>query len=87
MNIVVDTSAVIAVVTNERDRSRIIAVTEGVSLIAPSSLYLEIVNAFSAMLRRNRISLEDACACLAASRRISMRMHAPDLAKALGICP
>ncbi len=85
MNLVIDTSIVIAVVTNERDKQRIIDITRGFSLVAPLSLYPEVINAFSAMFRRGRISLDDARSCYIAAKRISMRMHTPDLEKSLVI--
>ena len=56
MNQVVDTSVVIAVIANEPEKSALITATQGYSLIAPPSLHYEIGNAFSAMLKRNRIS-------------------------------
>ncbi|MCF6270704.1 MAG: type II toxin-antitoxin system VapC family toxin [Melioribacteraceae bacterium] len=58
MSIVVDTSVIIAVLTNEKSKSRILKITKGEELVAPSSLHWEIGNAFSAMLKRDRITFE-----------------------------
>lgn len=55
MEIVVDTSVIIAVIVDEPEKARLIESTKGASLIAPGSLYWEIGNAFSAMLKRKRI--------------------------------
>lgn len=60
MSIVVDTSVIISVITNEPGKSKLIKLTKGEDLIAPSSLHWEIGNAFSAMLKRNRINVNSA---------------------------
>lgn len=58
MDIIVDTSVLIAVITNEPTRSRLIEVTTGAHLLAPGSVPWEMGNAFSAMLKRKRATLE-----------------------------
>ncbi|MFP4389630.1 MAG: hypothetical protein ACLFPR_11875, partial [Desulfococcaceae bacterium] len=60
MDIVIDTSALIAVIVNEPERKRIIPVTAGNTLIGPGSIPWEIGNAFSAMFNRSRLSLDGA---------------------------
>lgn len=60
MNIVVDTSVIIAVIANEPVKSSLVALTNEATLIAPLSLHWEIGNAFSAMFKRNLITLEEA---------------------------
>jgi len=60
MTIVVDTTVVIAVITNEPHKPRLIQMTQGADLRAPRSLHWEVGNAFSAMFRQRRISLDDA---------------------------
>ncbi len=59
MDIVIDTSALIAVIVNEPERGSIIAITTGHTLIGPGSIPWEIINAFSAMFKRNRLSLKN----------------------------
>jgi predicted nucleic acid-binding protein len=59
MDIVIDTSALIAVIVAEPERNKIIEITKGNTLIGPGSIPWEIGNAFSAMFKRNRISLND----------------------------
>ena len=56
MKLVVDTSAIIAVLLGEKDRDRIVEAAEGADLIAPTSLHWEVGNAFSAMFKRGRLS-------------------------------
>ena len=50
MNVVVDTSVIIAVITNEKHKKRLIQITKDRDLIAPSSLHWEIGNAISAII-------------------------------------
>ena len=75
MKIVVDTSVIIAVVTNEPHKKQLIEKTKGCELVAPAALHWEIGNAFSAMLRRNRITLEDARAALREYLKIPIRFQ------------
>jgi len=91
MVIVIDTSAVIAVLTNEPDRSRILAATQGAKLLAPRSLHWEIGNAFSAMFKQRRITREQAQEALRLYQRIPLQFidvalpRAVDLAAQLKI--
>ncbi len=64
MNYVVDTSAVLAVVINESTRDRLIEVTREADLLAPASLHWEIGNAFSAMFKQRRVTVEQAVAAV-----------------------
>jgi predicted nucleic acid-binding protein len=83
--IVIDASAVIAVVTNEAHRPALIRLTEGAELISPFSLPVEVGNAFSAMFKRKRISLEEAKAAIAAYQQIAIRLTEIDLGQALDL--
>jgi predicted nucleic acid-binding protein len=56
-SLVVDTSTVIAVIANEPEKPLLIAKTQGYELLAPHSLGWEVGNAFSAMIKRGRITL------------------------------
>ena len=60
MDIVIDSSAIIAVIVDEPEKDAIIAATSGQSLIGPGSIPWEIGNAFSAMIRQRRVRLADA---------------------------
>lgn len=76
MNIVIDTSAVIAVIVNEPHRQRIIEATTGQEILAPHSLHWEIGNAFTSMFKssRNTITLEQAQEALTLYERIPIRL-------------
>ena len=60
MDIVIDTSALIAVIAGEPERAKIIEITTGNTLIGPGSVPWEIGNAFSAMYKQKRLSLKKA---------------------------
>jgi len=83
MKIVIDTSVVIAVITNENHKPSLILKTKGAHLIAPSSLPFEIGNAISAMFKRNRITLEQAYLALDAFEKIPIQLCDVNLVKAI----
>jgi len=58
MDIVIDASVFIATIANEPEKDRLIQATKGANLIVLPSIHWEIGNAFSAMLKRNRISFD-----------------------------
>lgn len=73
MYITIDTSALIAVIGNEESKRVIVEITKGCSLCAPVSVHWEIGNAFSAMLKRGRSSIELAKLALSAYREIPIK--------------
>lgn len=83
MDIVIDTSALIAVIVAEPERNKIIEITKGNTLIGPGSIPWEIGNAFSAMFKRNRISLTEAKKGLSIFSSIPVRYIEPDFVKVL----
>lgn len=83
MQLVVDTSVLIAVIANEPEKPALIRATQGVELVAPAACHWEIGNAFSAMLKRNRITLAQAQQALTAYRQIPIRFLDVDLGHAL----
>ena len=89
--VAIDTSVVIATITSEVQRSFLTRMTQGAELIASISLAAEVGNAFSAMFRRGRISLEASLTALRAYERIPIRVlpldleHALELSDELGI--
>lgn len=83
MNIVADTSVVLAVITNEPHKQELVSLTRGSDLLAPASLPWELGNAFSAMFKRGRITLSQARQALRAYRRIPIRLCDVDLDRVL----
>ena len=59
LKIVADTSVVIAVITNEQTKTKLIGLTQGYQLYAPSSITWEVGNAISAMYKRKSINEKD----------------------------
>jgi predicted nucleic acid-binding protein len=85
MKITIDTSALIAIITNEAHKNKLVKLTEGVSLCAPASVHWEIGNAFSAMLKRNRIDIIQAQSCLNAYREIPIKFYEVNLEQSLNL--
>jgi len=85
MEIVVDASAIIAVITNEPTRDRLIALSEGADLIAPHSIHWEIGNAFSAMLKQKRVTVEEAVEAVHVYLSIPLRFVEVELDESLQI--
>jgi predicted nucleic acid-binding protein len=83
MDIVIDTSALIAVLVDEPERADIIEITVGNTLIGPGSIPWEIGNAFSAMFKQNRLTLDEAQKGLSIFGSIPLRYVEPDFANAL----
>jgi predicted nucleic acid-binding protein len=84
-SVVLDASVVIAVVTHEPHRARLLQMTMGAELVSPLSLPIEVANAFSAMFKRGRVTLEAAQAAIRAFREIPIRLSAVDLGRSIEI--
>ena len=80
---VIDTSAIIAVVADGAERAIILDRTVDAALTAPSSVHWEVGNAFSAMFRRGRITLAQARQALRSYERMSFRFVDIDLVQSL----
>ncbi len=76
---------IIAVLVSEPERDRIVELTAGADLIAPGSVHWEIGNALAAMLKRKRITPQQAMAVLTAYDQIPIRFVDLDLSAALEV--
>lgn len=85
MELVIDTSAIIAVLVREPHRAILIEVTAGADLLAPPSVHWEVGNAFSAMFKRRRLTLRQAHRALEAYRQIPIRFSDVGLGQALEV--
>ena len=85
MDIVIDTSALIAVIVAEPERDVIVSVTTGHTLIGPGSIPWEVGNAFTAMIKRRRIEVAEAQKGLEIFRSIPIRYVEVDLVHAMSI--
>lgn len=85
MKFVVDASVIIAGIANEPTKEKLVEITKGADLLAPSSIHWEIGNAFSAMIKRNRITLEQAQNAIEIYRQIPIRFTEVELEESLEI--
>ena len=85
MDVVVDTSAVIAVIANEPERPTIVEHTVGANLLVPASVHWEIGNAFANMLKRRRTTLDRAKQAIRSYERMLFRFVDIDLGQSLEI--
>lgn len=85
MKFVVDASVIIAVIANEPEKEQLIEITKGADLLAPASIHWEIGNAFSAMIKRRRVSLEHALDAIEIYRQIPIRFTEVELENTLAI--
>ena len=74
MEIVIDTSALLAVVAMEPERAELIRLSKGATLVAPSSVHWEVGNALSAMFKRKAIDMDDALRVLDGYAAIPIRL-------------
>ena len=59
MEIVIDTSVILAVISEQPEKPELIRLTRGATLVAPSSVHWEVGNALSAMFKRKAIGLDE----------------------------
>ena len=83
MEIVVDASVLIAVIVNETEKERLVALTQEAELIAPMSVHWEIGNAFSSLLKHGRVTLEQALQAIDMYLKIPVRFVEVELANSL----
>lgn len=83
MEVVVDASVLIAVITNEDEKEKLVAMTNETELIAPLSVHWEIGNAFSSLLKRRRVTLEEALGAIEIYLQIPVRFVEVELAESL----
>jgi predicted nucleic acid-binding protein len=85
MDIIVDASVIIAVIANEPEKAPIIAATAEANIVAPRSVHWEIGNAFSAMYKRNRVTLAQILQALQIYKTIPVRYVDIDLEASLEV--
>ena len=85
MELVVDTSAIIAVLVHGSERETILQRTVGAALTAPSSVHWEVGNAFSAMLKRRRITLSQARQAVRIYEQMQFRFIDVDIGQSLNL--
>jgi predicted nucleic acid-binding protein len=85
MDLVTDTSVIIAVITNAEEKRRLVELTRNRGIIAPASVHWEVGNAFSSLLKRRLVTPLDVVEALEAYADIPIRFVDVDLGAALQI--
>lgn len=85
MNIVADTNIFLATALDEPEKPRIIELTSGSHIVAPTILPYEIGNALSALVKRHRLSPEEAKAAFESTQNIPVKLTHSDIRKSLEI--
>lgn len=85
MNMVADTSAFLAVVLDEPERPRLLALTHGHNLVAPEVLPFEIGNALTAMMRKGVLEPREVVLVWDAVQAIAVDLRAIDIRSALAV--
>ncbi len=85
MDIVIDASAILAVIVGEPERDRIVEMTAGHNMVGPGSIPWEVGNAFSSMLKQHRVGIEEVRQGLTIFQSIAIRYLAVDMQNALSI--
>jgi predicted nucleic acid-binding protein len=83
MEVVVDASVLIAVITNEEEKEKLVAMTNEAELIAPLSVHWEVGNAFSSLLKRKRITIDEALQAIEIYLQIPVRFVEVELTDSL----
>jgi len=74
VEIVIDTSAILAVIGEEPEKAELIRLTRGATLVAPASVHWEVGNALSAMFKRKAIGINEALEFLEGYAAIPIRL-------------
>lgn len=83
--VVIDTSALLAVLLNEPSRPALISATEGYGLVGAPSLPWEVGNALVAGVRRARLSAADVRHAWASYQAVPVRLVSIDMGRALTV--
>ncbi len=73
VEIVIDTSAILAVIAEQPEKPDLVRLTRGAILVAPASVHWEVGNAMSAMFKRRAIGIRDAVRLLEVYAAIPIR--------------
>ena len=83
VQLVIDTSALMAVLLEEPQRPALVAATSGAVLLASASLPWELGNALVATVRRRRLSAAEAAEAWAAYEAVPIRLLEVDIGEAV----
>jgi len=83
VEIVIDTSAILAVIGEQPEKADLVRLTRGATLVAPASVHWEVGNALSAMFRRKAVGIKQALRLLETYAAIPIRMAEVSLKQAV----
>jgi predicted nucleic acid-binding protein len=83
--IIIDTSAILAVLLSEPERAALLATTADATLVAPASVPWEVGNALSAMVKRGRLTTEQAATVVENYGKVPLRLIDVDLGTAVDV--
>lgn len=84
-NIVIDTSAILAVLLEEHEKQAVVEATMGSMVCAPASLRWEVGNAATAGVKKRRLTPERARQLITDFERVTVRELAIDLRRAVDL--
>jgi predicted nucleic acid-binding protein len=73
VEIVIDTSAILAVIAEQPEKAELVRLTRGAALVAPPSVHWEVGNALSAMFKRRAIGMDEALTLLESYAEVPIR--------------
>jgi predicted nucleic acid-binding protein len=85
MNILLDASAIMAIILNEPNRNKVINLTKNAILLSPEVIPFEIGNALMGLLKRHKISEKEVLEVYERYTTIPLRIIKIDIEKALKI--
>lgn len=83
LELVVDTSVIISVISGEATRDALIRAARGAELVAPASVHWEVGNAVAALIKRRLANRDQALSLLSAYAEVPLRLMEVDLVTAL----
>lgn len=83
MTIIADTNIFLSVTLNEPEKERVIQLTESATIMAPDILPYEIGKALSAMVKRQRLTADEALKAEKFSQNIPVRLVGVDIQDSL----
>jgi predicted nucleic acid-binding protein len=85
MNLISDTNIFLAVVLDEPEKENIIRLTSKTSVLSPEILPYEVGNALSAMVKRKKLTHDEATSAFEAVSLIPVRLVPVDIRQALSL--
>lgn len=86
MQVVIDTSIVIAFLVSEKERNAVVDLIDGYELVCPKTIRAEVGNAVSAMFKRKRITLTKGLEVIQGFENLTIQTVPLNLRRATELC-